>query len=326
MKAAYTKVDDLALENQRLLEELEQAYKTMEVIFAQADEEKQIAYRELEKKYNALEHLYGELSKKENLLIHLEKLSSIGQFISEIIHELKSPISAIAAHVELIKMQEPPAEVLKSADKISEHIYQLNDYLNRFRGMIYRGEEDFQIFDLNHNLIECLGTIEIIRPKHIVIATDLWKGMMPVKGDPYQTNQVFLNLAKNAFDAMESGGNLLNFRTRVVDAEWASAPENFSSHFSQPVQVWQELLAGNPAFALVEIEDTGKGIAPENLSSIFKAFFTTKERGKGTGLGLSICSDIAKRHCGNLAVKSEAGVGTTFQFILPLQEFKREAG
>lgn len=196
LRQPYLARNELAEENKKLLAELEFAYQNMQVILEQANQEKAIAYRELEKKFNSLEHLYGELSNKENLLIHMEKLSSIGQFIAEIIHELKSPISAIAANIELIKFHEPPTELAAFLNEISDQIYRMDEYLNRFRGMVYRGQQDFQVFDLNQNLIECIGTIEIIKPKDIVIDLELCDDLLLVNGDPHQIDQIFLNLQK----------------------------------------------------------------------------------------------------------------------------------
>ncbi len=109
----------------------------------------------------------------------------------------------------------------------------------------------------------------------------------PVNADGGQIQQALIVLATNAIDAMPDGGTL-TFRV-----------------FSKGSRV------------CLEIEDTGSGIAPENVSKIFEPFFTTKEVGKGTGLGLSVCYGIVSEHGGRLSVRSNVGKGTTFSIFLP---------
>ena len=111
--------------------------------------------------------------------------------------------------------------------------------------------------------------------------------MPSVSGDPGQLQQVIIALATNAVDAMPNGGQL------TITTE------------------------SNGKMVLVEVSDTGFGIAPENVAKIFEPFFTTKEVGKGTGLGLAVCYGILTEHGGSLDVQSTPGVGTTFTISLP---------
>ena len=98
MALTLNTVENLEQENKKLLHELEVAYQNLELVVEQTSKEKEIAYKELQDNFAALQSSYEEISKKENLLVHLEKLSSIGQFITEIIHELKNQITIISAH------------------------------------------------------------------------------------------------------------------------------------------------------------------------------------------------------------------------------------
>ncbi|RUT99600.1 response regulator, partial [Mesorhizobium sp. USDA-HM6] len=135
---------------------------------------------------------------------------------------------------------------------------------------------------------------------------DLW----PVKVDIGQFEQVVVNLAVNARDAMPAGGDL-TVRTRNVAAEEC---RSFA---------YRELTPAD--YALVEVEDTGSGIAPDVLKKIFEPFFTTKEVGKGTGLGLSMVYGIIKQTGGFIYCDSEVGKGTVFRIFLPrhVAEVKR---
>lgn len=318
MTLTLESVDNLVQENQMLLNELEVAYRSMERILEQSAREKEIAYSELEEKFVALERLYRELSTKENLLIHLEKLSSIGQFIAEIIHELQSPLTAISAHAELAMMLEPTEAIRKELEEISRQVMRMSGYLRRFRAMAYKGQESFRVFDLNETVVDAIAMMDIIKPNDMEIETKYAREPLLVKGDPYQISQIFLNLAKNAFDAMASQGTRLQVTVDRISASGIRETDRVGEVGCQPQGVWEQILEARPEFALVEFRDQGPGIPPQILQDVFEAFFTTKGRGKGTGLGLSISSDIAKRHGGNLTVKSTLGEGTTFQLLIPL--------
>ena len=121
-----------------------------------------------------------------------------------------------------------------------------------------------------------------------------------IQADPLQLHQVFVNLMNNAADAMPDGGTL-TLRTQR---------------------------GPSPGWVTVEVQDTGAGIAPENMKKLFTPFFTTKPIGKGTGLGLAIIYGIVKMHRGQIGVQSEVGQGTTFTIslreTLPAQQ--KEAG
>jgi len=311
---------DLKKENIDLLSELETAYQNMEIILEQSNREKEIVYHELQQKFDSLKMLYDELSDKENMLIHLEKLSSIGQFISELVHELSNPLTAISGHADILMIKNPPEEIYESIHQISENAKRMSGLLSRFRAMAYKSKEDFHLFDMNQNLKECLMTIDVIKPRNMEIEINLCQKPLLVKGDPYQANQIFLNLAKNAFDAMLGKDGRLKISSNNVSKEWIRSNEEIGENYCQAKKEWNKILEISSRFAFIEFEDQGAGIPKELMSDIFNAFFTTKERGKGTGLGLSICSDIIKRHNGNLIVKSELGFGTTFQILIPLSQ------
>ncbi len=310
----------LQKENRNLLQELETAYKTMEMIVEQSNREQKIAYDELQQKFNALEGLYREISNKENLLIHMEKLSSIGQFISEIIHELNNPLTGISGGAHLLKTLNPPENLKPFIKIIEENVKRMTGYLRRFREMVYKGEENFVLFDANQNLQDCLATIEIIKPKSIQLTIRTFEHPLMIKGDPYQVNQIYLNLAKNAFDALKAHGDRIDVSIRQVTKDWIQHSGGFSKTQCQDAIVWASILEEKNDFALVEFEDNANGIPADIIENIFQAFYTTKGRDKGTGLGLSISSDIARRHGGNLAVKSMVGTGTTFQILLPIAQ------
>jgi len=309
----------LELENKMLLAELEMAYKNMESILEQANKEKEITYRELQHRYSTLQSLYEELSNKENMLVHMEKLSSIGQFITEIIHELNNPLMVIAGVTDLVLMGDDlPEKTRERILRIPQQVDRMKSYLNRFKNMVYKSDEDFEVFDLNHNLNDFITTIEIIKPKNIRIQNDLSDDLLYVHGDAYQLFQIYLNLAKNAFDAMQDKGTFLKISSRSADRYCLQNSELATAVHSEGDESWEQFVESAESFAVVTMEDDGPGMDTETLARIFDAFFTTKGRGSGTGLGLSIARDICQRHKGELAVTSQPDEGTRFFIVLPL--------
>jgi len=146
------------------------------------------------------------------------------------------------------------------------------------------------------------GVLERTQDSRIRIVTSLRPEGGCVLGDPSQLDQVVMNLAINACDAMPGGGKL------TITTEPVTLDEAFC----------RERDGMSPGkYLLLSVADTGVGISPENLERIFDPFFTTKTQGKGTGLGLSMVFGIVKNHGGCVDVRSEAGAGSVFRVFLP---------
>jgi signal transduction histidine kinase len=141
--------------------------------------------------------------------------------------------------------------------------------------------------------------------KDIELRIDFAGKSLMTKAGSGQIEQVLINLATNARDAMPHGGHLTITTRQVIIKE--GSEERFD-------------LSTPGKYALISVADTGTGIDKKSLGSIFEPFYTTKEVGKGTGLGLSIIHGIVKQHNGSILVNSELGKGTTFNIYLPLIE------
>jgi signal transduction histidine kinase len=141
----------------------------------------------------------------------------------------------------------------------------------------------------------------------ILVETTLADDLPAVLVDPDQLQQVFLNLASNALDAMPDGGRM-KIGARLEDS---SNPER-----DETAQTC----------VVITLEDTGVGIAPEDIKHVFDPFYTTKDAGRGTGLGLSVAYGIVEEHGGWFEVQSDQGVGASFKVMLPIGSARPTAG
>ncbi len=243
-----------------------------------------------------------ELREIQAQLIQSEKLKSLGQLVAGVAHEINNPIGFVHANLqlldeyiqELLRDDSSPENVERARDAISRLLARSREGTERVKGIVQElrtfsrmDQAALQEADLNKELER---TVALMSPRlrGVVKLVRDYEPLPAVRCYPGQLNQVFLNLLMNACDAMPEGG-FVTVRSRVRDGG-----------------------------VLLEVADTGPGIAPEILSEIFDPFFTTKGVGKGTGLGLSTSHDIVERHRGRIYASSNPEGGTIFSIELPL--------
>jgi two-component system cell cycle sensor histidine kinase/response regulator CckA len=237
----------------------------------------------------------------EEQIRHMQKMESIGQLAGGIAHDFNNALTVIRLHASLLAsgpLTETAKESVKGISQAGEHATTLTQQL-----LTFSRRREIQIRELNLNEIVA-GIIKMIRRvlgKSIALQFSAGE-IRPILADAGMLEQVFMNLALNARDAMPNGGSL-NIRTGM---------ETISETFAQ-----QNPAASAGSFVWLEMTDTGVGIPPENLSKVFEPFFTTKEPGKGTGLGLASVYGIVKQHRGWITLQSQANCGTTFKIYLP---------
>lgn len=238
----------------------------------------------------------------EEQIAQSQKMQAIGQLAGGIAHDFNNVLTAIIGFSDLLLTSHRPS------DPAFADIMNIKNNANRAAGLVrhllaFSRKQTLRpqvlsltdaLEDLMHLLAQLLG--EKVKAK-VIHGRDLWF----VKVDPTQFQQVIINLAVNARDAMLEGGEL-SIRTANVSERESTV----IGHGLQPGE-----------YVLCEVSDTGTGIPPEVIDKIFEPFFSTKEVGKGTGLGLSTVYGIVKQTGGNIFCESEVGSGTIFRIYLP---------
>jgi len=220
-----------------------------------------------------------------------EQLASVGRLAAGVAHEINNPLTGILTFAHMLR-EKPNMDdqdrqdlelIIRETTRAAEIVRGLLDFARERPAM----KQPLQINEVIKRTLRLLSNQRAF--SNIVIVEDVQENLPLVDGDPNQLQQVFLNLALNACEAMPQGGTLLI---------GASAEKNH---------------------VLVKITDTGCGIPPEHLDRIFEPFFTTKPVGKGTGLGLSVSYGIIQQHGGTIEVESKVGFGSTFTVVLPVR-------
>jgi signal transduction histidine kinase/FixJ family two-component response regulator len=242
----------------------------------------------------------------EEQLIQSQKLETVGKLSGGIAHEFNSIMTAIIGQSELMLSDLPSGnplcrnaqEIRQAADRAATLTRQLLAY---GRKQILQPE----ILDLNRVLVEMGGMLRHLTGSDVDVRIVPGVGLRMVRADAGQIEQVIMNLATNARDAMPNGGKLILETANVtVDGE--------------SIGRYPELKPGK--YVMLAVTDTGMGMNEEIRKHMFEPFFTTKGVGNGTGLGLATCHGIIKQSGGHIGVYSELSRGTTFKLYLPQAE------
>lgn len=246
----------------------------------------EILYQGFNVDITALEHMRERLNRAE-------KLATLGQVAAGIAHEIRNPLVGIGSTTSMLMEDFSPgdtqhedlATILKETRRLDRIVNQIVEYA-RPRELV------LSVFDMPSLLEETMQIVHTpLEQKQIQPTYDFASDLPKLQADRDQIKQIVLNALQNAIDALKPEGKL-------------------------HVEIKEETRGGEKGL-LTNIQDTGKGIAPEDLSRIFDPFFTSGKV-RGTGLGLAICQNIIEAHSGNINVTSEVGVGTVLSVWLPL--------
>jgi signal transduction histidine kinase len=276
-----------------------------------------------------LRQMNQQLQETRSHLLQSEKMASIGQLAAGVAHEINNPIGYVKSNLSALEsyltqvfhlireyeraeaaIAEPATLAAVRAAKesadlayVSEDVFALmkesQEGISRVDKIVQDlkdfsrggGDDDWQPADLHEGID---STINIVNNeiKYKAQLVKEYAALPPIECLPSQLNQVFMNMLVNAAQAIEGQGTITVRSGVAVEDD----------------EVW------------VEVEDTGRGIAPGHLNRVFDPFFTTKPVGKGTGLGLALSYGIVQKHHGRIEVESEVGRGTTFRVCLPVSQ------
>ncbi len=224
---------------------------------------------------------------KELEMMHAEKLASLERLTSGITSEIGNPLTSVFSFVQILMDMEEDEFKKETLETVSFHMNRIEDILKQLSGFSKVPPLELKPCKVNGLIEDSLTLLQYDkRVQDITIMRDLGPEIPVITTDGNQLSQVIVNIILNAVDAMPNGGTL-SIRSRLKD-----------NH------------------VVIDFEDTGVGIAKENLGSIFDPFYTTKE--KGTGLGLAVSYSIIKKLNGSLTVESSPDKGSRFEIILPL--------
>jgi two-component system, cell cycle sensor histidine kinase and response regulator CckA len=240
-----------------------------------------------------------------------QRIESIGMLAGGVAHDMNNLLTIITGYSELLLkrvrddewLSSKVWEIKKAGDRAAELTHQL---LAFSRKQVLKP----RVLDLNEVITDMDKMLRRLIGEDIDLKTVTAQSLWPVRADFGQIQQVVMNLAVNARDAMPEGGKLtIQTENVYLDDEYAA----------------RHVAVRPGRYVMIAVSDTGTGMDAETRARIFEPFFTTKEMGKGTGLGLSTVYGIVKQSGGSIWVYSEAGLGTTFKIYLPLAEGAAES-
>jgi len=239
----------------------------------------------------------------EEQLRQSQKMEAFGQLAGGVAHDFNNLLTIIKGYVCLLvdegcrteKWAPSLAAIAKAADRAALLTGQLLTFTRRQLFQPKRLDLDEVVADTSHMLQQLVG-------ESITLKTQCMSGNVSITADPNMLEQILINLAANAHDAMPHGGRLV-VSTSVCNIDNAHVRQH---HESRPGR-----------HVCLSVTDTGCGITPEHMSRLFEPFFTTKDVGKGTGLGLASVYGIVKQHEGWIEVSSHVGQGTSFKIFFP---------
>jgi len=245
----------------------------------------------------AIDHMADAVAQRERQLREAtrkqigqsEKLASIGRLAAGIAHEINNPLTGVLTYAHMLKKK--PDQDSRQQEDLDVIIHETTRVRDIVRGLLDFARQSpaaMASLDVNDVIRQTMLLLRNQKEfRKVAIREELANDLPMIRGDKNQLQQVFLNLALNACEAMPAGGTL----TVATAAEGGGV--------------------------VISMEDTGCGIKKEDLGNIFDPFYTTKPVGKGTGLGLSVSYGIVEQHGGRIEVESQVNVGTTFTVSLP---------
>jgi two-component system cell cycle sensor histidine kinase/response regulator CckA len=251
---------------------------------------------------------------RKNLEIQIaqnQKMQAMGQLAGGVAHDFNNLLTAMIGFCDLLLQRHGPGDIsFSDIMQIKQNANRAASLVRQLLAFSRRQALQPKLFDVTDALADLSNLLRRLLGETIQLTITHGRGLGLVRVDPGQFDQVIINLAVNARDAMPNGGRLsISTRSLTVD---------------RPYQRGDDIMPPGE-YVVIEVADTGSGIAAEHLGRIFEPFFSTKEVGAGTGLGLSTVYGIVRQTDGFIFVDSEPGRGTVFTIFLPRFEAQEAA-
>ena len=303
---AVQEKDALARHLQSANENLVQYHARLEAAVAARTLELSEANARLQEEFAAKEEERLKTGEREEALRRAQKLESLGLLAGGIAHDFNNLLAAILGNLDLLQLQTPDGApgraYLGNMEKAVNRAAALTGQMLAYSG---RGHFAIQNLDLNQTVGELASLLHVCISKRATLGLELCPGLPPIFGDLAQLQQVVMNLVTNASEALGDADGEIRIATRVQELDPAAAERISRLAPSQP-----------GPHVLLEVSDTGHGMAPEVLARIFDPFFTTK--GSGRGLGLSAMFGILRGHGAGIEISSSPQAGSTFRLYFPV--------
>lgn len=242
----------------------------------------------------------------EKQLLHAQKMEAVGRLTGGIAHDFNNLLTTILGYSELLLMKLEDQKYLQDRVKL---IYQAGKMAASLTGQLLAFSRkqvlEIKTIHLNSIIDRLAKMLRRLIGENIVLELRYMSSDCYIRADAGQCEQIIMNLAINAKDAMPDGGTLA-ISTEIVEIE------------EETTNDYDDIPPGN--YVLLTVGDSGMGIEADTKKHIFEPFFTTKEQGKGTGLGLATAYGIVKQHNGYIDLESTPGHGTTFRIFFPVAE------
>ncbi len=278
-------------------------------------EGKPIGFRGISRDITERKRAEKEMAALQEQLRESQKMEAIGRLAGGIAHDFNNLLTVIKGYSQLSLMELKEGDPLRgNIEEIQKGSQRAADLTRQLLAFSRRQVMEMKVLDLNTLLRDLDKMLRRIIGEDIELTTLLANDLGRVKIDPGQIEQVIMNLAVNAKDAMPSGGKL------TIETTNAELDESYARNHA-------DVKPGR--YVMFSVSDTGLGMTPEVRERLFEPFFTTKQKGRGTGLGLSTVYGIVKQSGGNIWVYSEPGHGTTFKIYLsrvdePLEQLREK--
>jgi len=259
----------------------------------------------------AVQGVIRDITEQERLelqLQQLKKMEAIGLLAGGVAHDLNNILSGIVSYPDLLLMDLPEESPLrKPIHTIRESGQKAAEIVQDLLTLARRGVSNKNVLNINNVVLDYLKSPEYAKfssyHSKVSVKSDLNKNLLNIEGSPTQLLKMLMNLVSNAAEAQPTGGNItISTRNKYIDT---------------PIHGYEEIKEGD--FVVLEIKDSGLGIATNNLDRIFEPFYTKKIMGRsGTGLGMAVVWGTVHDHDGYIDIKSTEGVGTTFSIYFPV--------